>query len=100
MESEAAEVVKEEFTEDEYCRPPASPRQPCGLARPEHRAAGGREVGIGGELVRMCGLTLVGERPAGAGGSSETLPGRATGTCHHRPEPSSWKSPSLALLPG
>lgn len=69
MESEVAEVVKEEFTEDKYCRPPASPRQPCGLARPEHRAAGGREVGIGGELVRMCGLTLVGERPAGAGGA-------------------------------
>lgn len=32
-------------------------------------AAGGREVGTGGELVRICGLTHVKEQPAGMGGA-------------------------------
>lgn len=31
-------------------------------------------------------------------GSSKTLPGRATGLCHHRSEPSAWKNPPLACF--
>lgn len=42
IELEVAEMVKEVFAEDKYCRPPASTPQPCGLARPKLCAAGGR----------------------------------------------------------
>ena len=84
-------MAKEEFAEDKYCRPL---RHGTALWSGKAKALWSWWE-VGGDrwrIIRVCGLTLVGEQPAGQGGAqrpcqAEPQAYASTGRSHQLQEP-------------